>query len=206
MSALPLAVMAAFLFTPSDMAPAESLRLSRGLAKIEPSHFARRAVIRGDHLDDAIVVSTEKATLKPGPARGAFIWDGHVQASVQRASGQTRWEVSHQLTYTGARREITEVRYEIAGRIVKIKPTTVSHWTDYCPLFEMPGECSQFTRVIFEIPEDDVRALAEAYQPGSRKPWLIRLKEASGQDVTIGVAPAEVAGAWQARQQLALTN
>ncbi|BBF82704.1 hypothetical protein [Asticcacaulis excentricus] len=202
MSAVHLAVMAAFFFAPSDSTPVENMRLSKGLAKLEPAHFARRALIKGDHLDDAILLSTVKATRKPGPANGAYIWDGHVQVRIDRQTGQARWEVWHDLTYSGARREISEVRYQIGERLVKVKPSTVTHWIDYCPAFEMPGECSQFTRVVFEVPEEDIRAMAQSYQPQSRTPWLIRLKEARGEDVTIGVAPAEVAGAWQARYAL----
>ncbi len=182
-----------------------SMHLPNSLARISPAEFAGRVTINDDRLEDIIVLSTKRSTGKEGPAKGAWINDAHLRLVIDRASQKASWQVWHDLHYIGPGKDISSVHYLVGGELKRTQPKVTEHWLDQCPATDMPGHCNQLTRVIFELPEEHARKIADNHSAGSRQPWLIRFKDQKGESATVGLAPAELAGlikayeAWQAR-------
>ncbi len=172
----------------------QSLTLPSSLARAMPDEIAARTRIVDDPLEETVVFSTQRAGLREGPARGAQVDDGHLRAIIARETGQGSWQVWHDIAYARARKDVSHVHYLVDGAIRKVQPVVVEHWLDQCPATDQTGQCTQLTRIVFEIPEADIRKIAEGHEQGSREPWLMRLKDRNGESVTIGFAPGEVAG------------
>lgn len=166
------------------------------LARMTPEDVAARVEVRDDPLEEHIRFSTKPVHRRGSAADGVAVNDGYVTALRSREGGEVRWRVNHELSYLGARRDLRVVHLRTAQGLEKIPPSAVRRWDDGCP--EPSTLCLQHVRVEFEAPERVIREIAAAWKPGGREAWPLRFKDAYGQDVTVGLAPAEVAGLVQA--------
>lgn len=62
------------------------------------------------------------------------------------------------------------------------------------PLRRCTHACSLPRRVVFEIGEPGLKAIAVRYMTGDRTGWTYKIKERVGADWTDAVAPAEAVG------------
>lgn len=175
-----------------------TMHLPQSLARISPADFASRTTINDDRLEDIVVLSTQRSTRTEGPAKGAWIDDGHLRVIVDRVTGKASWQVWHDLAYIGPGKQVSSVHYLVDSKLLRTQPSVVEHWLDQCPATDMPGQCNQLTRIVFELPEEHVRQIARSHNVGSRHPWMMRFKDRNGESVTVGFAPAELAGLVQA--------
>ncbi|MDB5724231.1 MAG: hypothetical protein JWQ16_985 [Novosphingobium sp.] len=184
-------VFAAFLAAP---AVAHAGDLPRSLAALSPTEFAGSVQIADDPAKAAVVLSTQEGYSRGRGVKGAHASDIHLRALVDRASGRVRWQVWHDLVTVRGHQGITAIHYSVNGEPRTAQPLETEHGLDDCPPADGLGMCNRFTRVGFELPESAVREVAASYDHGSRRPWRIRFEDASGRDVTSGLAPAEAAG------------
>lgn len=163
------------------------------LAKMSPQSIAARIEVRDDPLEDHVLFSTKPVFRKGGFTADVAVHDGFIKASKPRdgAAGGVSWRVSYDLTYFGARRDVTQVNIRSADGLLKIAPAAVRRWSEECG--EGAVTCGQHMTVEFEAPETVIRDIAAAYRPGDRTPWRVRFKDDHGEGLTIGIAPAEVA-------------
>lgn len=180
-------------------------RLPQALAQLSPADFASQVRVIDDPREAAIVLSTEEAYTRARAIKGAHADDVHLRALVDRRTGKVSWQVWHDLIHVGGERSLHAVSYQAGGMLQQAQPTIVERWLDRCPPTDAPGACNQAVRVAFDVPEQTVREIAQAYRPGERMPWQLSFKDSHGRDVTGGLAPAEAAGliaaleAWRAR-------
>lgn len=169
-------------------------RLPSGLAKLSPTDFASKVRIVDDPLEPAIVLSTQDGYTRGRAIKGAQANDVHLRALVDRETGRISWQVWHQLSYMGKRRNLESVHYLTGGTLEQSDVMAVENWLDQCPPTDGIGSCNQVMKVGFELPESTVREIAGAYRAGQQTPWRLRFKDSNGRDVTGGLAPAEAAG------------
>jgi hypothetical protein len=164
------------------------------LAKMSPATIAERIEVRDDPLEDHVLFSTKPVFRKGGFTGGVAVHDGFIKASKPRdgAAAGVSWRVSYDLTYFGARRDVTQVNIRSADGLLKIAPAAVRRWSEECGA-DATATCGQHMTVEFEAPEKVIRDIAAAYKPGDRTPWRVRFKDDHGEGLTIGIAPAEVA-------------
>lgn len=198
MNKVTLSILCTALLGATAAGATTSIHLPQSLSRLSPADFARKTIINDDLLEDIVVLSTQRSARSEGPAKGAWIEEAHLRVIVNRGTGKASWQVWHDLAYTGARKEVSAVHYLVDGELRRSQPNVVEHWLDQCPATDAPGQCNQLTRIVFELPEEQVRSIAESHNTGSRQPWLIRFKDSNGQSVTVGFAPAELAGLLQA--------
>lgn len=167
-------------------------RLPAGLARLSPAEVAQRVQVIDDPLEDHVVFSTRAVFRKGGFQDDVAVHDGFLEARRLRSGEAVVWRVRHDLSYAGARREVTQIHLNTPDGLLKLAPSAVRRWAEDCG--EAGAACGQRLTVEFDLPETAVRHIAAAWRPGDRTPWRVRFKDAHGQDVTVGLSPAEVAG------------
>jgi len=172
-------------------------RLPASLARISVEQFARQVKVVDDPLEHDIVFTTSQAYKVGRSLAGARATDVHLRALVDRQTGAIRWQVWHELVTTQGEMDITDVRFVTGGATRSVAPSIVESWKDRCPAYDNNMTCDNYTRVVVELPEQAIREMAASHVAGSREPWRLRFKDASGRDVTSGLAPAEAAGLLQ---------
>ncbi len=189
------ALIAALVCAAAPQAASAYDRLPDPLASLTPADFAQDIQVLDDPLEPMTILSTRDGYTRGRSIEGAHASDVHLRVLVDRASGRTVWQVWHELVTTSGHKHVTAVHYRAGGEPA---PLALDHWLDQCPPTDGIGSCNQVTRIGFALPEHAVREMAAAYAAGSREPWRLRFKDASGHDVTGGLAPAEAAGLVQA--------
>lgn len=169
-------------------------RLPTGLARLSPADFASKVRIIDDPLEPTIVLSTDDGYKRGRSIKGAQADDVHLRVVVDRSTRRVSWQVWHELSYMGTRRDLASVHYLAGGALKRSEVMALENWLDQCPPTDGIGSCNQFTRVAFELPDRTIREIAGAYRPGERTPWRMRFKDRNGRDITGGLAPAEAAG------------
>lgn len=165
--------------------------LPSSLVKMTPGKIAERIEVRDDPLEDHVLFSTEPVFRKGGFTDGVAVHDGFLKASKSRDGAAVSWRISYDFTYSGARRDVTQVHVRSADVLLKIAPTAVRRWSQECG--DETAGCGQHMTVEFEAPEKVIRDIAAAYRPGDVTPWRVRFKDDHGEGLTVGIAPAEVA-------------
>lgn len=165
--------------------------LPSSLVKMTPDKIAERIAVNDDPLEDHVLFSTKPVFRKGGFVDGVAVRDGHLKASKSRDGSAVSWRVSYDLTYFGARREVTQVHLRSADGLMKLTPSAVRRWGEECG--DGTVTCGQHMTVEFEAPERVIRDIAAAYKPGDATPWRVRFKDDHGEGLTVGLAPVEVA-------------
>lgn len=191
-SALLATLIATTAIAGAAQASVSKQQVARQLLKLSPAEIAERVEVRDDPLEDYVLFSTRPVLRKGGVSDGVSIHDGFLKAKRSRDGTSTVWRISYDMTFFGARRDPTLVHLRSKDGLLKIPPSTIRRWNDECG--DGNVTCGQHMTVEFDLPEDAIREIAAAYQPGDPTPWLVRFKDANGQDVTVGIAPGEVAG------------
>ena len=169
-------------------------RLPTPLARLSPAYFAGKVRISEDPLGETVTFSTYEGYQRGRSLKGAYAADVHLRAHVDRGNGRVTWQVWHDLITIRGHKAVVAVEYRAGGIWRVVRPSAVHHGFSHCPPTDAAGSCNQVTRIAFELPETAVREIAAAGRGGAQQPWQLRFKDASGRDVTGGIAPAEVAG------------
>lgn len=174
------------------------VKLPESLARMTPTDFRERAELIDDRLAPHLVVSTRPAHEKGLALKGAFADDMHLRAMIDRNTGQVSWRVSQRLIHFRPRLELAAVTYSAGSTPVSTQAFTARQWREHCTGGDYEGACFDYMQVEFDVPEQVLRQIAQAYSAGSREAWPLRFDAVSGKGVTSGIAPAEAAGLLQA--------
>ncbi len=159
-----------------------------------PADFEAKATIVDDPLERHVMVSTAGAFRGNRASNKLAASALHVRAVVDRQSGATRFQVWQDIAYWGGRKDVYQVNYLASGTLRETSLIAVAHRPDDCPMVDAIGSCILNKTLAFELDEVVAREIADIYQPGSRAAWTFRFKDRLGNDVTSGIAPAEMSG------------
>lgn len=186
------AAVAALCVSGSAQASVGQKPLHAALVKMTPETIAERIEVRDEPLEDHVLFSSRPVFRKGGFIHGVAVRDGFIKAVKSRDGASVSWRVTYDLTYFGARLDVTQIHVRSADGLLKLAPTTVRRWSEECG--EVLVTCGRHMTVEFEVPEKVIRDVAATYRPGDRTPWSVRFKDDQGEGLTVGLAPVEVAG------------
>ena len=192
--AVPLgaAALVALCVTGPSQASVGQKPLHAALTKMTPEMIAERIEVRDDPLEDHVLFSSKPVFRKGGFTHGVAVRDGFIKAAKSRDGAGVSWRVTYDLTYFGARLDVTQIHLRTSNGLLKLPPTSVRRWSEDCG--EVLVTCGRHMTVEFEVPETVIRDVAAAYRPGDRMPWSVCFKDDQGEGLTVGLAPVEVAG------------
>ena len=107
-SSLALGLAAACFASP---AVANAPVVPRQLAKMDAEAFRSKATIDEDDLEFATIISTRNGFRKERRLNGSTSFDSHVEAHVDKRTGETRFEVHQSLRYWGSQRRYDTVHF-----------------------------------------------------------------------------------------------
>ena len=122
--------------------------------------------------------------------------DVFIRAFIDKSSGQTKFQVYYFVRYASSSWAMLErVNYEAIDGLKSDELTVISRDVESCS--SIVG-CIHSETVAFNVSENILRVVADRYVPGSTiensNEWKFRLKGKSGDDVDMGIVPAEVKG------------
>ena len=121
---------AAMLLAPS--AAANAAPVPSQLAKMDAEGFRSTTTVDDDDLEFSTIISTRDSFRKERRVNGSTWADGHVEAHIDKRTGDIRFEVHQSLRYRGSQRQYDVVHFEdrdgrgITGVIVRINQRTAT--------------------------------------------------------------------------------
>ncbi|MEG3174775.1 hypothetical protein U1872_00925 [Sphingomonas sp. RB3P16] len=183
-----LASVAASAPIPADPLP----RQARQLFAMTPDQFATTAEVKDDALETMATISTMHGWQQHDGLLGMVNDDGFFRAFVDKATGDTHFQVYHMVHYTQPRRARFEiVNYETPAGPVAVPLIRIGRYRGPCRAY---AGCAFLETVAFPVDEALLRALAARYVPGRVAVWKYRLKAKTGAERDEGFAAAEIAG------------
>lgn len=185
-----LGVVAVVMASP---ATANAPAVPRQLAKMDAETFRSAAGVDDDDLEFATIISTRDGFRKEWRVNGSTWVDSHIEAHVDKRTGDTRFEVHQALRYHGSQRLYDKVHFENGDGELVAQPLDSALRGDdtMCPNSEFNGDCSLTMKLVFSVDETQLKA-AMARAQG----WDLKFKgqpEGKG-DLWIRIVPAEIEG------------
>lgn len=153
-----------------------------------------RVVLHDDALETEATLSTRKVLRSTRGLLRTPHNDNHLQAHVDRRTGQVRFEVHQTLQYLGGYRAFGAVHYETADSPMKAKVRTVDGNQPACDAVDPQSSC--YEEVSFVVDEAELRRLASSAAPGTT--WAFKFKPERGREERASLPRAEIAGLLQA--------
>ena len=189
-SSLFLGLAAVMLASP---ATANTPAVPRKLASMDAEAFRSAATIDDDDLEFATIISTRDGFRKERRLNGSTSFDSHVEAHVDKRTGETRFEVHQSLRYRGSQRLYETVHFtDRDGNLVTQPLDHAQRGADtMCPNSDFSGDCSLTMKLAFSVDETQLRA-AMTRADG----WDLKFKGRAngGDDLRIRIVPAEIEG------------
>lgn len=183
LSAMPLAVPAA----------ANAPPVPRQLAKMDAESFRSAVTVEDDNLEFATVISTRDGFRKERRVNGSTWADGHVEAHIDKRTGNVRFEVHQSLRYRGSQRLYEMVHFEGSDGMLVARPLDRALRGDdtMCPNSDFTGDCSLTMKLVFSVDEALLKTVL-----ARRNSWDLKFKgRPDGEDdLRIVVVPAEIEG------------
>lgn len=163
------------------------------LAKMDAEAFRSAANVEDDDLEFATIISTRNGFRTEWRVNGSTWVDSHIEAHIDKRTGDTRFEVHQALRYYGSQRLYDAVHFENGdGKLVAQPLDRALRGDDtMCPNSEYNGDCSLTMKLVFSVDETQLKA-AMARQEG----WDLKFKGQPGGkgDLRIRIVPAEIEG------------
>jgi hypothetical protein len=189
-SSLTLGVVAVVLASP---AVANAPAVPRQLAKMDAEAFRSKATIDDDDLEFATIISTRNGFRKERRLNGSTSFDSHVEAHVDKRTGETRFEVHQSLRYWGSQRLYDTVHFaDRDGNLVAQRLDHARRGDDtMCPNSDFNGDCALTMKLVFSVDETQLRAAMTRAEG-----WDLKFKgRPNGRDdLRIRIVPAEIEG------------
>ncbi len=155
--------------------------------------FRSAATVDDDDLEFATIISTHDGYRKERRVNGSTWADGHVEAHIDKRTGNTRFEVHQALRYRGSQRVYDTVHFEGAdGSLVARRLDRALRGDDtMCPNSDFSGDCALTMTLAFSVDEALLKAIAA--RPDG---WNLKFKGQSDakDDLRIRIVPAEIKG------------
>lgn len=162
----------------------------RQLQALTPEKIAQDIVIQDDALEPVAVLSTEKAWVARGGFTDPVRSDNLLRALIMKSSGEVRFQLYHEVTYTDDWRRFDRINYLSDGAPASAPLRSLAQEVLTCQY----GPCVHREVVAFDLPRELVEDIAAQYVPGASPLWRYRLKARNGFDWDDRLAPAEAAG------------
>jgi hypothetical protein len=179
------------LFAPPAAANAPSVPSQ--LAKMNAEGFRSTATIDDDDLEFATVISTRDGFRKERRVNGSTWADGHVEAHIDKRTGDIRFEVHQSLRYRGSQRLYDAVHFEDRDGKLVARPLDRALRGDdtMCPNSDFTGDCALTMKLVFSVDEDLLKAVMTRGEG-----WDLKFKgRPDGQDdLRITLVAAEIEG------------
>lgn len=163
------------------------------LAKMDAEGFRSAATIDDDDLEFSTIVSTRDGFRKERRVNGSTWADGHIEAHIDKRTGDIRFEVHQSLRYRGSQRLYDVVHFEDRdGRLVARPLDRALRGDDtMCPNSDFSGDCALTMKLVFSVDEDLLKAVAARGES-----WDLKFKgRPDGQDdLRIRIVAAEIEG------------
>lgn len=189
-SSLFLGLLAAMLASP---APANTPAVPKKLASMNAEAFRAAATVDDDDLEFAAIISTRDGFRKERRLNGSTAFDSHVEAHIDKRTGETRFEVHQSLRYRGPQRRYDRVNFtDRDGNLVTRSLDQALRGEDtMCPNSDFNGDCSLTMKLVFSVDEAQLRAII-AREDG----WDLKFKAqpTGGDDFRIRIVSSEIKG------------
>ena len=185
-------VYAAALAAGLSGATSAEVRHPKSLLAMSPERFRAATTLLDDPLEFHATFSTQKAHREGFGLFKGNGHDNHLRAIVDKATGQTRYEVRTQVRYYGAQRAYRAAHFATAAGLQRA-PLTLEHDSlEPCGTNDNNANlnCALTKTIAFELDEAAVRWIAAHDQRG----WSFKLKDDAGEDIRTAIVPAEAAG------------
>lgn len=163
------------------------------LARMDAEGFRSKATIDDDDLEFSAVISTRDGFRKERRVNGSTWADGHVEAHIDKRTGDIRFEVHQSLRYRGSQRLYNMVHFEGRDGGLVARPLDRALRGDdiMCPNSEFIGDCALTMKLVFSVDETLLKAVT-----ARGKYWNLKFKgRPDGQDdLRLGIVPAEIEG------------
>ncbi|WP_193749177.1 hypothetical protein [Sphingopyxis sp. C-1] len=182
---------AAMLLAPS--AAANAAPVPSQLAKMDAEGFRSTTTVDDDDLEFSTIISTRDSFRKERRVNGSTWADGHVEAHIDKRTGDIRFEVHQSLRYRGSQRQYDVVHFEDRdGRLVARPLDRALRGDDtMCPNSDFTGDCALTMKLVFSVDEDLLKAITDRGES-----WDLKFKgRPDGQDdLRIKIVAAEIEG------------
>jgi hypothetical protein len=189
-SSLVLGFAAATLASPVT---ANTPAVPKKLASMDAEAFRSAATIDDDDLEFATIISTRNGFRKERRLNRSTSFDSHVEAHVDKRTGETRFEVHQSLRYRGAQRVYDSVHFtDRHGNLVTQPLNHAQRGADtMCPNSDFNGDCSLTMKLVFSVNETQLRDVMTRTDG-----WDLKFKGGAngGDDLRIRIVAAEIAG------------
>lgn len=156
-------------------------------------HFAAAATVKDDALEASIVYSTEKGYQEKRGLLGLVPEDQFLRAFHDKRTDKRRYQVYVALGYKGdIWREPFQANF---GTPLQTRPTKSALRQSDCKDRRKNGGCIRIEHVVFEVPEEEFRRIADAPAGDiETRVWDFRLETKDGKDYAGQLPYAEFAG------------
>lgn len=189
----PILILGLAAATLASPAAANAPAVPRQLAKMDAEAFRSAAKIDDDDLEFATIISTRNGFRKEWRVNGSTWVDSHVEAHIDRRTGDVRFEVHQALRYLGSQRLYDMVHFaDRDGKLVAQPLDRALRGDDsMCPNSEFNGDCSLTMKLVFSVDETQLRAAMSRTEG-----WDLKFKgQPDGKgDLRIRIVPAEIEG------------
>ena len=165
-------------------------RQTRQLFAMTPSDFQRVVDLKDDSLEPIAVLTTMQGFQKKAGLLGVVYSDSFLRAFVNKDTGATTFQVFVYMSYDAEWQFFQSVNFRTQSGLHSAVLTVIGRDVLSCNSIG----CLHVEKVGFGLTENDVRWIANQYDPQTPNPWQFRLKAKSGNDPTGNLMPAEFAG------------
>lgn len=175
--------------------------LAAGLAGVEAraktapdlSTALQRIQVSDDPLEPTVVISTERVAPSTRGILAARYNDNHLQALVDRRTGEVRYELKQTVQYVGGFRDFQQANYQASTGLGIAELTPLDNNRIHCEAtLEIQEAC--FEVVSFTVPEDTLRGLAS----GAGEGWQFKFKPRFGAEHRAQMSRTEIQALLQA--------
>lgn len=164
-------------------------------AKTAPdlSTALQRIHVADDPLEPAVVISTEKVAPSTRGVLSTRYNDNHLQAVVDRRTGQVRYELKQTVQYVGGFRDFQQANYQATAGVGIAELSRLDNNRIHCEAtLEIQEAC--FEVVSFAVPEATLRELAG----GPAADWQFKFKPRFGAEHRTAMSRTEIQALLQA--------
>ncbi|SEH11328.1 hypothetical protein SAMN05428974_0195 [Sphingopyxis sp. YR583] len=180
-------------FVLASPAMANTPVVPRQLAKMDADAFRAKVTIDDDELEYITIISTREGFRKEQRLTSSASFDSHVEAHVNKRTGETRFEVHQFLRYRGSQRLYDTVHFADHDNELVVRPLDYARRGDdsMCPNSDFAGDCALTMRLMFSVDETSLRA---AIDRGDG--WDLKFKGSPDgrDDFRIRIVSAEIEG------------
>jgi len=153
-----------------------------------------KVTLHDDPLEPEAVLSTEKVLRSTRGVLRTPHNDNHLRASVDRRTGEARFEVRQTLQYVGNYRDFSRAHFETSSAPAAVDLRKLNENQAQCDAIDPQSAC--WEEVSFTVDEAELRRMAAGASSGAI--WSFKFKPQLGREHRANLPKVEIAGLLQA--------